>query len=341
MNFRRKIVRELNRVFRLSHWRSLVAFRLRLVQARLMPIPGHTSFADAIGPTHKKTHVIAFVVYCPAGIRPDTQRVLADMSQAANTRLLVIINHTLTAQDETFLGALDLAYVQGDNLGYDFGAYRDACLTMVEDQIPCGRFTLMNDSFVFPLSGPTLNLFDYGEPAPFSGLIEQGDRKKIKQHLCSFCLTFDRDLVRSQVFADFWKGFKPLPDWLYSVKVGEVGLSLRLAEAGVAQQVAYGKDRLLKALAESADDTLPTLGRLLQSTNIYSKGELNSFLDKDAKTQRKGVERAIRTSENLRLTPVFSFLCDMPFVKRRSLQAHPLMAAWYQETYGLDPEAWS
>ena len=94
-------------------------------------------------------------------------------------------------------------------------------------------------------------------------------------------------------------------------------------------------------MAESADDTLPTLGRLLQSTNIYSKGELNSFLDKDAKTQRKGVERAIRTSENLRLTPVFSFLCDMPFVKRRSLQAHPLMAAWYQETYGLDPEAWS
>lgn len=116
-----------------------------------------------------------------------------------------------------------------ENRGYDFGSWRDGLAT-------CGELTrydrllIVNDS----VYGPIRDLGEVFETMRDRGAPAWGitDSLVYVHHLQSYFLVFERPVLESDVFQDFWR---ELPDHLFKHSVivqGELGLSRRLARAG-------------------------------------------------------------------------------------------------------------
>lgn len=120
--------------------------------------------------------------------------------------------------------------VERDNAGYDFASYRAG----LDEAGDLGRFELVlvaNDSFVGPVL-PLEQIIDEmaTRRVDFWGLTrnaEQGD------HLQSYFVAFTPAALGSEAFASFWSDFEPLDDRDEVISRYEVGLTSRLAGAGL------------------------------------------------------------------------------------------------------------
>lgn len=116
-----------------------------------------------------------------------------------------------------------------ENVGYDFGSWRDGLATC-GDLSRYDRIVIVNDSVYGPLR-------DLGEV--FDAMAARGapawgitDSLRYGRHLQSYFMVFERPVIESEAFRNFWRD---LPDYRYKHVVilqCEVGLSRRLARAG-------------------------------------------------------------------------------------------------------------
>lgn len=137
-------------------------------------------------------------------------------------RIIIISNSPLGSGDETRLKTLADKLIKRTNIGYDFAAWRDA---MASEGFPnlykFDSVTLMNDTCF----GPMFDLADTykameKQPVDFWGLTNHGESKNgmpktdgpIPEHLQSYFIVFNKKLVQSQVFADFWQGIQDFQD---------------------------------------------------------------------------------------------------------------------------------
>ncbi len=145
--------------------------------------------------------------------------------------------------------------VARQNRGYDFGSWRDG-LACVEDPASYERLILANDS----VYGPVRDLAGVFRAMDKRGVPVWGitDSLRYGRHLQSYFLVFERPVLQSEAFRNFWRA---LPDHRLKHVVilrGEVALSRRLHRAGfelaalceyelledaVAQEVAQGTGR--------------------------------------------------------------------------------------------------
>jgi len=120
-------------------------------------------------------------------------------------------------------------FIIKQNIGYDFASWRTG-LEAVGDLSGYDRLIIANDSVYGPLQDlrKVFSEMD-GRQVSFWGIT---DSLKYGRHLQSYFLVYDKAVLESSVFKEFWRR---LPDYRHKYVViiqGEVGLSRRLVAAG-------------------------------------------------------------------------------------------------------------
>jgi len=168
-------------------------------------------------------------------LRSDTLRYLREL-HAAGFWIAVVSNGTPVGPE----GVAALRDVAGAlltrrNIGVDFSAWRMAMRRLGLPRPETNRILLINDSVygpVLPL-GPLLARMS---GADLWGMTDSGQRD---WHLQSYFLLAGPRLIHAPLWRRFWRGVVPLPFRRWTVGRYEIGLSQRVAAAGLTARALF------------------------------------------------------------------------------------------------------
>lgn len=156
--------------------------------------------------------------------------------------LVFISNSRLTEKEKKKVaGVSDRVWLR-ENKGYDFGAWKYGMERLGFDYLAeFGQVILMNNSSVGPIYGLKM-VFDRmrREQKDFWGITlypycADGsfiNEPYIPEHIQSYFVVFNQNVVQSEVFRNFWKEYRPSDDFTETVARGETKLTPMLVQGG-------------------------------------------------------------------------------------------------------------
>jgi len=201
-----------------------------------------------------------FVIYPRLGLQLSHLNSLAYLLRKGFSPV-VVSNLPLSPDERTQLTPLCWRLVERPNYGYDFGAYRDGVLMLLNELSTVSQLLLVNDSVWFPvpasvdwlsraeqtpadLVGAVSNdgLVDYlsdpGRGAPW-----RYNPSAPRLHYCSFALLVGSRILNDVGFRRFWQELKLTSDKFLTIRRGEVGFSRWVIERGYSHTAALEMSR--------------------------------------------------------------------------------------------------
>lgn len=207
--------------------------------------------------------------------------------RAISQRLFVISNSPLSDADTEELGTVADDVMQRENKGFDFGAWRDAMAKIGYKELAAyDEIVLVNNSVigpVYPLSEAFavmekrkcdfwgLTLFEFSQNGDFLGL------PFVPEHLQSYFLVFNRNVVQSAAFMEFFRNVRDLDNVKGVIAQYETQLTKALKKAGFRYEPYIRETNYLGRMF-SRDDLLyskPWLYLLLRMPFIKKKADAN------------------------------------------------------------------
>lgn len=134
------------------------------------------------------------------------------------------------------------AFIQRENLGFDFAAWRDGMSFLgFENLKDYDSVTLMNDTCFGPLwdMAPIYERFENDDTVDFWGMTNFRANHQFKEHIQSYYLSFSRKVITSQVFQDFWMSIQNFTDVQDVIKHYETQVTTNLTDAGFRYQTVF------------------------------------------------------------------------------------------------------
>ncbi|OYV29247.1 MAG: lipopolysaccharide biosynthesis protein [Acidocella sp. 20-61-6] len=224
------------------------------------------------------------------------------------------------------------------NIGYDFGAWRDAMEYLGLPRAETQEVILANDSVFGPISplNDMLQQLDYSK-ADVWGLTESW---QLRYHLQSFFLAFGPAALRAEAFTKFWSSVRPVPVKSYIVHAYEVGVTQAMIKGGLRCAAVWRYDELMRTasieglekLAQAEDSEL---GR---NDPLHVTRKLHVLRIRDGAARRVALNPAADLWRQL-------LLAGFPFIKRELLRDNPTevedVGDWVgvvRDTLGADPD---
>ena len=148
---------------------------------------------------------------------------------AAAAEVIVVSAGDLRDEDRAWAETRARVVERGNN-GYDFASYQ-AGLDAAGDLARFDLVLLANDSFIGPVV-PVEQIIEEmaARGVDFWGLTRNGE---MGDHVQSYFVGFTPRAVASEAFGEFWRDFEPIDDRGEVIKRYEVGMTRRLADAGL------------------------------------------------------------------------------------------------------------
>lgn len=191
----------------------------------------------------------------------------------------VVSNLPLSPDDERDILSLCWRYMQRPNVGYDFGGYRDAFLSLGDEAETLERLVFINDSSWFPLpqsrnwlqEAETLGV-DYAAAAAsfaiprvpmdaFRAIKWDYDPSLRNFHYASYALSVGPALLRDRKFHRYWQRYALTADKNKVVRRGEIGLTRFVLKHGFSHGATYDLRDLPEALAACSDKEINQIAR--------------------------------------------------------------------------------
>ena len=155
-----------------------------------------------------------------------------------------------------WLQSLCSAIIVRRNVGYDFGAWREAIEHLGLPIAGTEMLVLANDSVYGPIR-PLSETFERIrlDKAPVWGLTESWQHG---YHLQSYFLVFGTAVLQSQAWRQFWAQVRPAPSKHWLIRHYEVGLTQAMLQAGFACRAAWPYEMGEPATARSKQLFNPT-----------------------------------------------------------------------------------
>lgn len=130
------------------------------------------------------------------------------------------------------------------NIGYDFGAWREALERLGLPRAETEMLVIANDSLYGPLCPlrTIIERIDLTE-AEIWGLTESWQRR---YHLQSYFLAFSRAALESEAWRRFWADIQPVPSKHWVIRTYEVGLTQALLRGGLRARALWPYEPLLR-----------------------------------------------------------------------------------------------
>ena len=194
--------------------------------------------------------VVVFVHFDPDGaLAESTRTFLRSLAEAGLPVAFVTNSGRLTEAARGFLTTHCAAILIRRNIGYDFGAWRDALDTLGVPRAETRAIYMMNDSMFGPFADlrPLLSAIDFSQ-ADLWGATESWQHR---YHLQSFFLACGPRVIRSTAWKRFWRSVRPIPckDWV--IRHCEIGFTRALTRAEIRTKALYPLARLLDPAEEA------------------------------------------------------------------------------------------
>ncbi|WP_428696426.1 rhamnan synthesis F family protein [Stappia sp.] len=215
-----------------------------------------------------------FVVYTKLGLQPFT-RTAIDALNKLGVNIVFVSNMKLSDTMREELAASGHLVVERENLGRDFGAYKDGIHLLRERDKNIERLILMNDSvFYFPEGLEDVFRKLVG-PQPFIGFTEVFEHH---YHVQSFLISFGREVIDHPQFLKYWREYRPISTRRWSIHKGEVGLTKMLVGKAGFQPTIIAHAAMLRERLEGVNfeelkasiDLLPVFFRDLLRRELYA-----------------------------------------------------------------------
>jgi hypothetical protein len=272
------------------------------------------------------------------GVRPQLLDYMRELRESGRSVVFVSNAGRLQPAILPALAEICAAVILRRNIGYDFGAWRDAIEVLGLPRAATEEVILANDSVFGPLLplSDMLRRLNYAK-ADVWGLTESW---QVRYHLQSFFLAFGPAALRSAAFGKFWKSVRPVPLKSYVVRAYEVGVTQAMMKGGLRCAAIWNYESLIKLVnreelhklvaggeGDGADADPVELTRKRQFMNI-----------------RDGVAKRVALNPTSDLWRQL-LLSGFPFIKRELLRDNPTKVAdvadWkevVQDVLAADPE---
>ena len=279
--------------------------------------------------------IAIYLIFPNSGLLPSHKRAIAYIKDAGYAPF-VVSNLPLSDADCTTLAKTCWKVMERPTVGYDFGGYRDAILSMSNDLDLLKRLVILNDSSWFPVNdGPNWlaqaeNLgVDFAGAANSYG-IQHVAREKYMQidwkfsdarrnfYYGSFALSIGPAMLRAKKFLPFWKNMKLTKDKYKVVKRGEIALSQFAVKNGFTHAATADLQKLPQTLSQMSFDEIKRLSAEL----IFWEEPSMKTAQTHAFEQVKGVPepQARAVLENLILAVIARY--GSPYAAPRMMMQH-------------------
>jgi len=218
------------------------------------------------------------------------------------------------------LQPLCAAVIVRRNVGYDFGAMREAIERAGLPRADTEMVLLVNDSvygLLQPL-GPIMERFDFAQ-ADLWGLTESW---QTRYHLQSYFVAFGRPALTSRTWAEFWQSVRPVSSKWWVILHYEVGLTQRFLRVGLRARAVWGYHELVRQV------TAPEHVQVMEGEEVDDDGYpvMYDAMLKGRLVQVRHIRAAV--SAGLPLNPTSDFWRQLlqtgyPFIKRELLRFNP------------------
>ena len=202
--------------------------------------------------------VAVLVVYQPDGVAPSTLFTLDHLAENGWSSI-VVSNSELTDSDVEELEARSAFILNRENIGYDFGAYRDGLKFLWRSSHKPDRLVLLNDSTWFPLreGDQTLARME-ALNADFSGHIFkiEDENNRARDHVESHLLMFSDQMCNSDDFQKFWKSYVMTDSRDETIEKGEKAISQFAIHSSFTKETLLDREKLVALLEDLEDDAL-------------------------------------------------------------------------------------
>jgi hypothetical protein len=257
----------------------------------------------------------------------------------ASGRSVVFVTNSgkLDPVAETQLAELGATMMIRRNIGYDFGAWRDAIEHLDLPRADTEEVIIANDSVFGPVRPleTTLLRLDYDQ-ADVWGLTESWQRR---YHLQSYFVAFGPRAIRAPEFRKFWATVIPAPAKSYVIGRYEVGMTQAMIKARLRVEVLWPYETLIKLITR--DQLAGYFAMESKTGSRLDPLELTRWLHvlrlRDAIARRQALNPTSDLWRHL-------LLSGYPFIKRELLRDNPTrvedIGDWadvLRDTLGVDP----
>jgi hypothetical protein len=262
-------------------------------------------------------NVVLFVHFDARGrVIPATREFLRSLVAAGLSVVFVTNSEHILDEDKAFLREHCGAILIRRNIGYDFGAWRDALDTLQLPRPQTRAIYMINDSVYGPFGdlSSVLAGVDFNR-ADLWGLTESWQHQ---YHLQSFFLACGEGAIRSRAWRQFWRSVRPVPckDWI--IRHCEIGFTSALTRGGISPAALFPQSTLLD---EAEIERLKA---------VLKAGQAQKGANERLQAQAAHAQRILRSARlgKQDLNPSIDLwrqlLCaGYPFVKRELLLANP------------------
>ena len=263
-----------------------------------------------------KNRILFFVHYNKYNGLADYVVYLLQHVKRLYQKIVFISNSTLTKDDLERLNGLYDTFIQRENIGFDFGAWKDALFQEGWEALSVyDSVTLMNDTCFGPL-------FDLGkiykrmeDRNDFWGLVNHrsipigmpGSNAPIPEHIQSYFLCFNKNVVVSSVFKQFWDAVLNEKFVNLVISKYETQLTQILANVGFLYSTCFDTSKIIKARANFSE-LYPDL--ILEERIPFLK--VKSFI-RDDKSTNNYICGQIKNNTKYPVALIdqyFTFFCD-------------------------------
>lgn len=233
---------------------------------------GSTQIRKSTGVLTLQREIGIYLIFPVSGVLNSHLYVVDEMRRAGITPVIVS-NLPLSSEDRDRLLQRSAWVMERPNIGYDFGGYRDAILTLQDSLTGLERLWILNDS-TWMISQP-VNWFEaaralnadfvgatshHGLPRAhledFRSVRWHFDTGREKFHYGSYAWSIGPAILKDAGFIRFWKSLDIRNDKRRTVRRGEVGLTKWVLKHGFSHAATWEVDRLDTELAALPDDEI-------------------------------------------------------------------------------------
>ncbi|MEY8462920.1 rhamnan synthesis F family protein [Streptococcus merionis] len=158
---------------------------------------------------------------------------------------VIVISNSLVSDEERLsaqLKGLSDRFLQRENKGYDFAAWRDGMAEVGFEQLAAyDSVTIMNDTCFGPLydMAPIYHRFEQDATVDFWGMTNFRANKQFDEHIQSYFMSFKQHVVASDTFQKFWKSVQDFTDVQDVIDNYETRVTTNLIGAGFQYGVVF------------------------------------------------------------------------------------------------------
>ncbi|EMP64011.1 rhamnan synthesis F family protein [Streptococcus mutans] len=160
------------------------------------------------------------------------------------SRVVFITNSCLSQENQDKLRSQNLMddFLQRENIGFDFAAWRDGMNHIGFDNLDSYDIvTVMNDTCFGPLWDVKEHYLSYEkqDEIDFWGLTNNRATKQFKEHIQSYFITFKKAVIQSEAFHNFWENIQNHADVQRVIDDYETQVTTTLLDAGFKYGVVF------------------------------------------------------------------------------------------------------